>query len=1417
MERLEERYLLAVIPALSSLEGATKTIYLDFNGHTIRETPWNDDHGIANIVQPAFDSDGDVFTFSDAEAAQMLEIWERVSEDFIPFDVNVTTVDPGLDGILDTGGGDEEWGIRVVIGGSAFDWYVPTTGDVDAGASYRSSFGSDVDTPAVVFSADYSSNTKGIADVTSHLVGQTLGLGIDGQTRFYFDISDPDMANWDWVEVPIEFYRGHVDPGTGATTGWGPIMGTPYEQNLTQWSQGEYFNATNIEDDLTIITTQNGFDYRVDDHGSSIEDASTLGPGADPSEYFATGIIERNTDVDYFQFTVDGLGEVITLDISPFHIGPNLDILAELRDSDGNVIAVSNPVDDIYAGSQTFGASADGGWQYVSGPNAGSYTDEFLLGPGTYYLTVDGTGRDIAFIDPAAHPGPPPVTDPPTPPGPNDSAVPDLSDWGYSDYGSLGQYTIEGTRAKGLLVAVDFDVEGGASPFNWTQYSGGDVSAVLTDLISEAGLTTPYDLTISTTGTSIDSFASANPINTSELPSHALPLYDLDGYITAEDETLSFVWSDLEPWSFHQFYIFAHADVEIFNNVTVVGGNLNGTVQTLEFTQQVSADGLVVNGEPPGNGELSLLAYSILSDDNGEIAISVTNEPGFTAALAGLAIVPTRPIGPPQNGSIQGQKWDDSGVEPDNQGAGNRTKDAGEPGLPGWIIYLDENNDGELNRITVPEQAITQQAPDVPQEITDNNTVKNELQFDQAGTIVDVNITLDISHTYNGDLDAYLISPSGTRVKLFSDLGGFNDDYRNVTFDDEALTAITNDDWPFNDRTFRPEQHISATEAAQFPGLSTMLSAFDGEDALGIWTLEVVDDATDDEGTLHSWSITVTLSGSDIFLEPFTETDSDGNYSFPDLPPGLYHVREHILDEQALAGWHQSWAPPPVTVTSGASRTGIDFGNWIPTTQPGSIQGQKYNDLNGNGVKDDGEAGLPGWFIYIDSNGNGVFDETSAPVTVAATDLPKPIREDLPPTSSQLTVQGIGTILNIQVTVDITHSFMGDLDAHLTSPSGKRVELFSNVGGQFNNFQNVTFDDSAARSIDSIGIDDVPYTGTWQPEGSLSDFLGEDAAGLWTLTIQDTALADQGMLNSWSLTITTGELFAETDADGNYLLENLPAGQHIIREEQQSGWTQQTPDVTEIPGAVWDTSRWLVTIVGVDDPDDPDGPDAQRNVRNVDFGNRSSGAVGNGDYNGDGNVDAADYVFWRSRLNTVASPPASGADGDGSDMVDEGDYVVWTDNFGNSPGAAPLAVPEMESDASGLVAAPEVESGDAEFAAAPVTVEPSASETSASETTAENSSFVAHQAVVEVPSSTVPSARRDFASPGVTLQPAAGSFGATDGASLLAWFDLLGDGDAAAPADGDDADAFDGSPDWEQDEPLDSVDSVFELLGAGVA
>ncbi|WP_430014468.1 Calx-beta domain-containing protein [Microcystis ichthyoblabe FBCC-A1114] len=423
---------------LNSLPGANHTIYLDFNGHTTTGTTWNTAFGKSSIVTPAFDLDGNTAAFSTSELERIQYIWQRVVEDFSPFNVNVTTQEPTLDRLIKSSTTDTAWGVRVAIGGSSFDWLGAGAG----GVAYVGSFNWNSDTPTFVFSTQTLSDEKYTADAISHEVGHTLGLNHDGRT------------------IPSEeYYDGH---GSGET-GWGPIMGSGYYQNLTQWSKGEYLAANNTEDDLAIITTQNGFGYRVDDTGNTLATDKALTVSG--TAVSANGIIERNTDVDFFSFTT--AAGPISLTVTPSGRSPNLDILAELYNSAGVLVASSNPADFLAASISA------------------------TVGAGTYYLKVDGVGKG----DPLGT--------------------------GYTDYGSLGQYAITGSiisGTKSISIAKTTDgKEAGPVSSVFTLTRTGDLSSALTVNYTLAGTATPgVDYTGTTPNTV--TFAALSPTATITLP-----------------------------------------------------------------------------------------------------------------------------------------------------------------------------------------------------------------------------------------------------------------------------------------------------------------------------------------------------------------------------------------------------------------------------------------------------------------------------------------------------------------------------------------------------------------------------------------------------------------------------------------------------------------------------------------------------------------------------------------------------------------------------------------------------------------------------------------------------------------------------------------------------------------------------------
>uniref|UniRef100_UPI00164F80D9 proprotein convertase P-domain-containing protein n=1 Tax=Algibacter pacificus TaxID=2599389 RepID=UPI00164F80D9 len=107
------------------------------------------------------------------------------------------------------------------------------------------------------------------------------------------------------------------------------------------------------------------------------------------------------------------------------------------------------------------------------------------------------------------------------------------------------------------------------------------------------------------------------------------------------------------------------------------------------------------------------------------------------------------------------------------------------------------------------------------------------------------------------------------------------------------------------------------------------------------------------------------------------------------------------------------------------------------------------------------------------------------------------------------------TLSDVNITVNIDHDFNDDLDIYLLSPEGTQVELSTDNGGSANNYSDVTFDESSSNNPSLSGS--YTLSGTYNPEGNLDDFNGENSKGAWTLIVRDDRLLYGGTIRSATL------------------------------------------------------------------------------------------------------------------------------------------------------------------------------------------------------------------------------------------------------------------------------------------------------------
>ena len=447
-------------------------------------------------------------------------------------------------------------------------------------------------------------------------------------------------------------------------------------------------------------------------------------------------------------------------------------------------------------------------------------------------------------------------------------------------------------------------------------------------------------------------------------------------------------------------------------------------------------------------------------------------------------------------GAIQGIKWNDID--------GNGIQDADELGLEGWTIFLDDNENGELDTgeqftvtdvngeysfanltpgtytvAEVQQDGWQQTYPSLRGSVLDesNDTILTAIasgltssipaSFSDAGSIGD---NSNVSPSADVDLIELQLN-AGDIVTIDIDAAEFGSSLDSVLrlFDSSGSQVAMSDDFPAPGESFSLDSYLEFTAAVSdtyYVGIS---------------------------------------SYNNFSYDPFEEGSSSG------LSDGDYQI------EIALNGGgsdSSGFGTHTVTVNPGEIVTDIDFGN---QSLLGEIAGSKWHDLDGDGIRDDGEPGLANWTIYIDDNDNGELD---ADETFTTTD-------ELGNYSFSVDA-GTYTIAEvIEPGWEQTHPSTGSHEVSL-DPS----ETVNGI-----DFGNITLPGELSGSkwndIDGDGVRDV----------------GESGLEGWTIYLDDNG---NGVLDG-------EEVSTVTDADGNYSFTDLDAGSYVVAEVLQPGWEQTHP------------------------------------------------------------------------------------------------------------------------------------------------------------------------------------------------------------------------------------------------------------------
>jgi protocatechuate 3,4-dioxygenase beta subunit len=464
---------------------------------------------------------------------------------------------------------------------------------------------------------------------------------------------------------------------------------------------------------------------------------------------------------------------------------------------------------------------------------------------------------------------------------------------------------------------------------------------------------------------------------------------------------------------------------------------------------------------------------------------------------------------------------------------GNGVLDQGDPGLQGWTVNLLDSS-GNIVATTTSADDGTYSFSDVGpstytiEEVNQTGWYQTE-PVNPPGTYTEqaisstnpsgldfgnfqlVNVTGQVYNDRNGNgsndggtdpglqgWTVLLLDPSGNTVATTtSDMNG-NYMFANLFPGTFTVEEILQAGW-IQTQPVNPNYYQFTTQSGMNQTGLDFGNFVNSENFYGTVYNDLVGNGIFDayDPPLAGWTINVLNSGGSVVAT--TTSAGDGTYSFTALP-----VQQYTIQEVTPPGWviTEPTNPPGTYTLPGLSGiyTGLDFGNF----QLVSVSGNVYNDLNGNGNQDPGDAGLKGWMVdVINSSGQ-----------VVASALTDP--------NGNYTIGSIGpgsyTLAEVVQSGWVQTQPVNTTYYSFTTSSGTNI-----AGGIFGNFQTVTLSGEVYNDLNGDGMIDPGDTG----------FSG------WTVNL----------LNSQDKVIAT----TTTDSNGNYSFAGVGPGAQTLQEVPQNG------------------------------------------------------------------------------------------------------------------------------------------------------------------------------------------------------------------------------------------------------------------------